>query len=159
MNIVSLICKAVSGAVLDYIGSAITKETNLPRPIPARNRVRAGVFLCSAILASASNANGRWIDFRFDPEHHGVNPNETILTPANVAELTVKWRITIRGTNGTNFASASVLDDKVYVVSVYTSKVHALNKDTGQELWSFPSDAIEGADHAWTSPAIANNIV
>ena len=39
------------------------------------------------------------------------------------------------------------------------SKVHALNKDTGQELWSFPSDAIEGADNAWTSPAIANNIV
>lgn len=159
MNIVSLICKAVSGAVLDYIGSAITKETNLTRPIPVGNRVRAGVFLCAAILATTSIGKGDWTHFRFDPAHHGVNPNETILTPANVGELTVKWRITIRGTNGTNFASASVLDDKVYVVSVYTSKVHALNKDTGQELWSFPSDAIEGADHAWTSPAIANNIV
>jgi outer membrane protein assembly factor BamB len=109
---------------------------------------RTFALLCAAILATASIAKGDWTHFRFDPAHHGVNPNETILTPANVGGLTVKWRITIRGTNGTNFASASVLDDKVYVVSVYTSKVHALNKDTGQELWSFPSDAIEGADNA-----------
>jgi outer membrane protein assembly factor BamB len=159
MNIVSLIRKAVCDAVSDNISGAIVKENSLARPVPICGRVREYVFLCAAILATASIAKGDWTHFRFDPAHHGVNPNETILTPANVGELTVKWRITIRGTNGTNFASASVLDKQVYVVSVYTSKVHALNKDTGQELWSFPSDAIEGADNAWTSPAIANNIV
>src|SRR5215510_15348045 len=102
------------------------------RPVPCR-RLPTYALLCTAIVATVSIARGDWTHFRFDPAHHGVNPNETILTPANVGELTVKWRITIRGTNGTNFASASVLDDKVYVVSVYTSKVHALNKDTGQE--------------------------
>src|SRR5262245_46896854 len=99
MNIVSLICKAVSGAVLDNIGSAITKETNLTRPIAVGNRVRARVFVCAAILASASIAKGDWTHFRFDPAHHGVNPNETTLTPANVGGLTVKWRNTIGGTN------------------------------------------------------------
>jgi outer membrane protein assembly factor BamB len=159
MNIISLIRKTVSSARPDNGRSEIIKENILARPIPVCRRVRACVLLCAIIAVTGSMARGDWTHFRFDPAHHGVNPNETILSPANVGGLTVKWRITIRGSNGTNFASASVLDDKVYVVSVYTSKVHALNKDTGQELWSFPSDAIEGADNAWTSPAIANNIV
>lgn len=124
-------------------------------------RVAVGfnMSLVSVLLALGSMAKGEWTHFRFDPAHHGFKPDETILSPANVGNLTVKWRITIRGTNGTNFASASVVGDKVYVVSVYTGKIHALDNATGQEVWSFPSDAIEGADNAWTSPALANSIV
>src|SRR5215475_6314312 len=159
MNVVSYIRRTVSGIRYDSFGTALIKENSLAKPLSLGQRYRVYMLLCAAIAGTASIAKGDWTHFRFDPAHHGVNPNETILSPANVGNLTVKWRITIRGTNGTNFASASVLDDKVYVVSVFTSKVHALNKDTGQELWSFPSDAIEGADNAWTSPAIANNIV
>src|SRR6266487_6664389 len=151
MNTVSLIRKVVgAAAVSDNISGGIIKKNSLSRPVPVGSHVRAYMLVCAVIAVTGSMAKGDWTHFRFDPAHHGVNPNETILTPANVGGLTVKWRITIRGTNGTNFASVSVLDDKVYVVSVYTSKVHALNKDTGQELWSFPSDAIEGADNAWT---------
>ena len=159
MNVVSLIRKRVGTAVSDNIGTEIIKENSVAKPVTTSSRVRAYMLVCAVIAVFGSIARADWTHFRFDPAHHGVNPNETILTPANVGGLIAKWRITIRGTNGTNFASASVLDDKVYVVSLYTSKVHALNKETGQELWSFPSDAIEGADNAWTSPAIANNIV
>ena len=49
--------------------------------------------------------------FRSDPAHLGVNPNETILSPANVANLAVKWRTNI---GGGCFASASIFEGKLY---------------------------------------------
>ena len=102
-------------------------------------------------------ARGDWTHFRFDPAHHGVNPNETILSPANVANLTVKWRTDI---GGGCFASASVVDGKLYTADTGSAdgKLHALDIATGQELWTFPPDALTG-DHAWTTPAVANGIV
>src|SRR5262252_2070751 len=101
MNIISLLRKAVVGAVFDNINSAIAKKNSLTKPVLVRSRVREYVFLCAAILATASIAKGDWTHFRFDPAHHGVNPNETILSPANVGDLTVKWRTTIGGADGT----------------------------------------------------------
>jgi outer membrane protein assembly factor BamB len=86
-----------------------------------------------------------------------VNPNETILSPENVANLTVKWRTDI---GGGCLASASVVDGKLYTADTGSAegKLHALDAATGQELWTFPSDALAG-DHAWTSPPVANGIV
>ena len=92
MNIVNLIREAVSGAGFHNIDSAIPREKNLPRPVPIGSRVRIYALLCAAIAATGSMARGDWTQFRFDPTHHGVAPDETILSPANVANLTVKWR-------------------------------------------------------------------
>ena len=69
------------------------------------------VLLCAAIAATGSIARGDWTQFRFDPTHHGVAPDETILSPTNVANLTVKWRTDI---GGGCFASATVVDGKLY---------------------------------------------
>jgi eukaryotic-like serine/threonine-protein kinase len=123
----------------------------------AGSRVRTYALLYAAIAAIASIARGDWTHFRFDPAHHGVNPNETILSPANVANLTVKWRTNI---GGGCFASASVVDGKLYTADTGSAngKLHALDSATGQELWTFPPDALRG-DHSWTSPAVANGIV
>jgi outer membrane protein assembly factor BamB len=87
----------------------------------------------------------------------GVNPNETILSPANVANLTVKWRTNI---GWGCFASASVVDGKLYTADTGSAngKLHALDAATGQPLCSFPSDALP-SDHAWTSPPVANGVV
>src|SRR5919106_5914561 len=97
MNTVSRFRKAIGDAVSDHISGAIIKENSVSRPVPVCNRVREYALLFAAIFATTSIANGDWTHFRFDPAHHGVNPNETILSPANVANLTVKWRTNIGG--------------------------------------------------------------
>src|SRR6266542_1544925 len=157
MNIVSLIRKAVGDAVSDNISGAIIKENSQARRVAVGGRVRAYLLVCAAIAATVSMAIGDWTHFRFDPAHHGVNPDETILSPANVGNLTVKWRTNI---GGGCFASASVVDGKLYTADTGSAngKLHALDAATSQELWTFPSDALPG-DHAWTSPPVANGVV
>ena len=157
MNIINPIRNAVGGALSDNTGSAITKENSRARPVTVGGRVRVYVLVCAAVAATVSVAIGDWTHFRFDPAHHGVNPNETILSPANVANLTVKWRTDI---GGGCFASASVVDGKLYTADTGSAngKLHALDAATGQELWTFPSDALSG-DDAWTSPPVANGVV
>jgi len=112
-----------------------------------------------AVAVTASMARGDWTQYRFDPAHHGVNPNETILSPANVGNLTVKWRASI---GGGGLASPTTAGDKVYVVRNAANdpggKLYALDRDTGQELWNFPPDALTG-DFSSTTPAVANGIV
>src|SRR5262245_17778649 len=116
-------------------------------------------LICAAIAATGPLARGDWTQFRYDAVHHGVNPNETILSPKNVGELTVKWRVAA-GAGGA--ASASVMDDRVYVVRDAVKNprgnLYALDRNTGQQLWSFPPDAIV-SDFSSTTPAVANGIV
>jgi outer membrane protein assembly factor BamB len=157
MNIVNLIRKAVSGAVSDNHVDRIIEPNSLARLVRGGGRVRVYLLACVAIAMIVSIARGDWTHFRFDAAHHGVNPNETILSPANVANLTVKWRTNI---GGGCFASASIFEGKLYTADTGSAngKLHALDIATGQELWTFPSDALPG-DHAWTSPPVANGIV
>jgi outer membrane protein assembly factor BamB len=116
-------------------------------------------LICVAIAATGPLARGDWTQFRYDAAHHGVNPNETILSPKNVGELTVKWRVAV---GGGGMASASVIGDRVYVVRNAANspggKLYALDRNTGQQLWSFPPDALTG-DFSSTTPAVANGIV
>jgi outer membrane protein assembly factor BamB len=157
MNIVNLIRNAVSGAVSDNNVDRIIEPHRLAGLTPIGGRLPVYLLACVAIVMTVSIARGDWTNFRFDPAHHGVNPNETIISPANVANLTVKWRSNI---GGGCFASASVADGKLYTADTGSAdgKLHALDAATGQELWTFPSDALRG-DHAWTSPPVANGVV
>jgi outer membrane protein assembly factor BamB len=106
-------------------------------------------------------ARGDWTQYRFDPAHHGVNPNETILSSATVGNLTVKWRVSVVVVVD---ASATVADGRVYVVRERANdnegggKLYALDRNTGQELWNFPPSALTG-DFSTTTPAVANGIV
>jgi outer membrane protein assembly factor BamB len=152
MNITNEILKAVLRASF----GVQSKEAAIRRLILNRP-VRTSAVLFTVLAATVSMARGDWTHFRFDPAHHGVNPNEAILSPANVANLTVKWRTNI---GGGCFASASVVEGKLYTADTggANGKLHALDAATGQELWTFPSDALAG-DHAWTSPPVANGVV
>jgi outer membrane protein assembly factor BamB len=124
-------------------------------------RLPAYACVCAAIAVSGSMARGDWPQYRFDPAHHGLNPNETILSPATVGRLTVKWRVSVGGGGD---ASATVVGGRVYVVRERANdnegggKLYALDKNTGQQLWSFPPDALAG-DFSTTTPAVANGIV
>ncbi len=137
------------------------KQKISPHPFRGRANTipRAYALVCVAVAVTASMARGDWTQYRFDPAHHGVNPNETILSPANVGNLTVKWRASI---GGGGLASPTTAGDKVYVVRNAANdpggKLYALDRDTGQELWNFPPDALTG-DFSSTTPAVANGIV
>jgi hypothetical protein len=66
----------------------VTLPIQTKRQVRAR-RLPAYACVCAVIAATPSITKGDWTQFRFDPAHHGVNPNETILSPSNVANLTV----------------------------------------------------------------------
>jgi outer membrane protein assembly factor BamB len=154
MNIVSLIIHAVSGATLRLSSNGVTL-----RGVPVTSRVPVYALLFAVIAATGSMARGDWTQYRFDAAHHGLNPNETILSPATVGNLTVKWSTDV---SSGGLASASVANGLVYVVrnsgTEPGGKLYALNRDTGQELWNFPPDALNG-DFADTTPAVVNGIV
>src|ERR1041384_2105239 len=116
-------------------------------------------LICAAIAVTGPLARGDWTQFRYDAVHHGVNPNETILSPKNVGNLTAKWRVTV---GGGGLASATVIGDRIFLVRDAANgpggKLYALDSNTGQQLWSFPPDALTG-DFSTTTPAVANGIV
>ena len=157
MNTVSRICKAVGDAVSDNISGTIIKKNSLTKPALVGSHVRTYLLVCTVIAVTSSMAGGDWTQFRFDAAHHGVSPNETILTPANVANLTVKWRTNI---GGGCFASATVVNGKLYTADTGSARgqLHALDSATGQVLWNFPPDAII-SDNSWTTPAVKDGIV
>ena len=142
MKIISLFIKAVSG-----------------RNVHLGRHIEIYMLVCAMVAATGSIARGDWTQYRFDPANHGVNPNETTLSPANVRTLRIKWRVNV---GGSGLASASVANGVVYVVRNASDdpggKLYALDRNTGQELWSFPSTALTG-DFSSTTPAVANGIV
>src|SRR4030095_1966407 len=75
MNIVSLIIHAVGGATLRLSSNGVTI-----RGVPVSSRVPVYVLLFALIAATGSMARGDWTQYRFDAAHHGLNPNEPILS-------------------------------------------------------------------------------
>ena len=157
MNIVNLIREAVSGAGF-----------NIDSAIPRKKSAQAGSYrrLSRIIALRRDRRDGvdgeRGLDtVPLRSTHHGVNPNETILSPATVGGLTVKWRVSVGGGGD---PSATVVGSRVYVVRERANdnegggKLYALDKETGQQLWNFPPDALAG-DFSTTTPAVANGIV
>ena len=127
------------------------------RTSPLRVVLPALILLSSAgstARAQALEAPGDWNQFRFGSQHAGVNPNETLLSPANVGGLVRKWSTPI---GDTVFASPTVVDGRVYIGTL-GGQVWALDAETGAVLWRRPVDALAG-DTVWTSPAVANGVV
>jgi len=135
--------------------SSRTREAGAP--LRVRSRVWVCALILSAIAPTVSVVHADWTQFRFDAAHDGARPDETILSPGNVANLTARWRTNI---GGGCFASASVSGGKLYTADTGSAngKLHALDTATGRELFTFPPDALPG-DYAYASPAVANGVV
>jgi outer membrane protein assembly factor BamB len=105
-----------------------------------------------------------WAQFHFDPGLSGYNPYETVIGPANVGTLAVKW----------SYAPAehrvegppAVVNGKIYfTTSFYLAAsgplrpgdwdaIYALNADTGELIWKY-----ELGGPVFASPAVANGVV
>jgi outer membrane protein assembly factor BamB len=91
-----------------------------------------------------------WPQFRDQPEHHGHNGTENLLSPLTVSWMDLNWSF---ATNGGVYSSPAVANGVVYVGSE-DGNVYALEATTGTELWSYPTN---GA--VYSSPAVATGVV
>lgn len=99
------------------------------------------------------SGNVDWTQFNFDPAHDGYNPYETILSPANVGNVILKWSYT--PPNGAFEGSPAVSGGIVYFGVENTTlhdyyAVFALNANTGALIWNY---ATVGPPYG--SPAVA----
>jgi outer membrane protein assembly factor BamB len=97
-----------------------------------------------------------WPQYGFDAAHSGHNPREDVLDPANVADLTSAWTVTVEPGGGlaTGFSSPAVVKGVVYI-GTEDGTVYALDAWTGAVRWSHDT----GFTHNWSSPAVARGAV
>lgn len=94
--------------------------------------------------------SGNWPQFGFVPQHTRYNPNERILSTANVHRLRLLWSAP---TGHPIESSPSVVAGIVYIGSG-SDTLYALNARTGRKRWSFTTaGSIDGA------PAISAGLV
>ena len=100
--------------------------------------------------AAALTVTANWAQFRYSHQHTGYNPNEHLLSPANVASLHPDWS-SAAGESGT---SPAVVNGVLYVTNP-GGGVYAVNASTGPLLWNYDA----GGGTGQSSPAVANGVV
>ncbi|MGR4064848.1 MAG: PQQ-binding-like beta-propeller repeat protein, partial [Vulcanimicrobiaceae bacterium] len=102
-----------------------------------------------------------WVTMGHDFTRSGYQGQSTGITPANVATLVTKWKVTLPVSQGGIVASPLVFDGVVVVAtrgvpitSNQPGVVYALSATTGQVLWSRPL-----AGEIRATPTIADNHV
>ncbi len=92
-----------------------------------------------------------WSQFRYLPSHTGCNPHETVLSPATVVNLGLRWKYATRGYVS---SSPAVANGVAYVGGGGDNNVYALNASTGALLWQYTT-----GNSVFSSPAVANGVV
>ena len=72
-----------------------------------------------------------WSQFHFDPCHTGYNPYETILSPANVANLVLDWKYEAPLDQEYLESSPALIDGLLYFGGTGFGNVYAVNARTG----------------------------
>ena len=102
--------------------------------------MRPLVFVAALAVAVPASA-ADWLQFGFDARHSGVNPDETTISAANVAQLKLLYSATLPGkAEGapvllTNVTAPSGVKDVLYL-TLNTGTLIALDAATGAPLWS-----------------------
>lgn len=91
-----------------------------------------------------------WAQFGFDAAHTGFNPDESILSPANVAQLTPAW---IYHTPGFVSPSSPAVANGLVYIGDQEGWLHALDAFSGTEVWR------QGFDGTPFAPATTNTLV
>src|SRR5580658_4478082 len=128
--------------------------------------IRRGWALCVAIFllvgvggSQTENPKSRnqfpathtnWLQYRFAPNHDGVNPFETVLSPTTVGGLTLKWTFTAAA----GFYGTPTVVNGVDYVGSDDFTFYALNASTGAKLWSYTAQGV-----ARSSAAVVDGVV
>ena len=92
-----------------------------------------------------------WSEFRFAPDHKGLNPYENVLNPRTVGGMSLKWSY---NTTYYVWGSPTVTDGVAYVAT--SPYLYALDADTGavRRTYDFCCEDLLSSD-----PAVANGII
>jgi polyvinyl alcohol dehydrogenase (cytochrome) len=115
----------------------------------------AGVIAAIGLAAGLDEVEGVVGQWRVAGQNLGNTrsaPGETQISPANVASLAVKWSFT---TGGDVSATPTVAGDALYVPD-WAGNVYAINRQTGQPIWSVQVPQLDGYAGAVSrsSPAV-----
>jgi polyvinyl alcohol dehydrogenase (cytochrome) len=93
-----------------------------------------GLFaLCAAIINPAFETTAAtWPSAGQNNQNTRANAAETIITPANVSNLSVKWVFTTAG----DVSATPAVDDNFVYFPDWGGKLHCLDRNTGQVVWS-----------------------
>jgi len=128
----------------------------------------AGLFLAvrfalfSGIPVAKAGGGDNWLQFSFDQEKTGTNPNETILTPANVGNLKQIFTFKASGfVDGApvylnNVSTPSGVRNLLFI-SEFNGKIDAVDAETGALVWSKVLNGCSGCQTN-SSPAIDPNL-
>jgi len=103
-------------------------------------------------LAEGEDGSGQWPVAGRDLGNTRSAPGESQISPANAASLTMKWTFT---TGGDVSATPTVAGDAVFVPD-WAGNVYAVNRKTGQQIWSVQVPQLDGVAGAVSrsSPAV-----
>jgi outer membrane protein assembly factor BamB len=106
-------------------------------------------------VRSGAGNNVDWAQFNFDPAHDGYNPLETILSPANVGNVTLKW--SYEPVEGDLQGQPAVANGVAYFLvgneDSQHSALYAMDADTGKLIWK------QALFFFFGSPAVGNGMV
>ncbi|HEY5096332.1 MAG TPA: PQQ-binding-like beta-propeller repeat protein [Candidatus Eremiobacteraceae bacterium] len=120
----------------------------VPKPHPSRMTDSGAI----PNYVPPSFPSAEWPQFRRDDQRTGNNPNQMLITKANVATLAPKW---ISNSVGGMFATPIVVNGSVYKAD-FGGHILSLNEATGATAWTF----VTGQDGAFIStPTYSNGVL
>ena len=81
-----------------------------------------------------------WPEYRRDDERTGDNVNETKITEANVAQLTLKWSHPVVA----QFPESLVVNGVVYIAD-NSGTMQAIDLSMGSTIWTYSDRSINGS--------------
>ncbi len=104
-------------------------------------KLSLALLLCALALLAGPAGAYDWLQFGGNPQHNGLNTSETVLTPANIGTLTLKYQVTLAGNaDGApvflqGVTTASGVKDLLFVTT-RDGRIIALDAQTGAVIWN-----------------------
>ncbi|MHC4485614.1 MAG: outer membrane protein assembly factor BamB family protein [Planctomycetota bacterium] len=117
------------------------------RNVPDAERLTRGPAYGARLASRVSNSKSDdWPTFRHDAERSAA-----VKTTVQPTDLKRKWGTKLGG----KLSTVVVADGKLFVASVDTHGVHALDAATGRQLWSFTADGrVDSPPTVWQGRAL-----
>jgi polyvinyl alcohol dehydrogenase (cytochrome) len=114
-------------------------------------------FSVVANAAAADRAPADWLTGGHDRTSNRYQPDERTVGPQNVGQLVEKWRFTTGG----DISATPAVDDRLVYFPDFAGNLYALERATGQPVWTTKVAALTGipGDYARTTPAVAGDLL